>query len=108
MRPFAVSPTAAWRSSLELTGTRPRDRWMLRLSIAGLLGVLVFLAGFSLFEQDLVTAASRRADRANRLSETYQDARFWVGQEESLERKYRLEPGAEVLADHSRSQAYVG
>ena len=89
---------------MEPAGTRPGDRWMLRMSAAGLLAVLVFLAGFSLFTQHRVAGLSQRADQANRLSETYQDARYWVGQEESLERKYRLEPGADVLGMHNQAE----
>jgi hypothetical protein len=44
----------------------------------------------SLTENDLAARASG-AQRATRLGQLYGDARFWVGQEESLERKYRLE-----------------
>ena len=81
----------------------PRDgghpnRWTVRSSVAGLLAVLCFLAGFSILTQRRVARVSQRADEANRTSAIYQDARFWVGQEESLERKYRLEPGSDVLA----------
>ena len=68
------------------------------MSVAGLLAVLCFLAGFSILTQRRVIRVSERADEANRTSAIYQDARFWVGQEESLERKYRLEPGSDVLA----------
>lgn len=74
---------------------------------AGLVGVLCFLAGFSLVTQDGIAAHSRATDHANKLAAVYADARFWVGQEESLERKYRLEPGADVLARHHQARAAV-
>jgi diguanylate cyclase (GGDEF)-like protein len=77
------------------------SRWPARASIVGLLVILSFLAGFSVLTQQSVATRSERADRANRISEIYQDARFWVGQEESLERKYRLEPAPEVLGLHN-------
>jgi hypothetical protein len=52
--------------------------------VAGLLAVLCFLAGFSILTQRRVARVSQPADEANRTSAIYQDARFWVGQEESL------------------------
>jgi diguanylate cyclase (GGDEF)-like protein len=78
--------------------------WVVRASIVGLLAVLCFLAGFSLITQRRTSALSQQADQANRLSEVYQDARFWVGQEESLERKYRLEPSPDVRALHQQAE----
>jgi diguanylate cyclase (GGDEF)-like protein len=74
---------------------------------AGLLAVLSFLAGFSLVTQRGVAGHSRAADQANKLAAAYADARFWVGQEESQERKYRLEPGPDVLAQHEQAEAGV-
>jgi hypothetical protein len=74
---------------------------------AGLIAVLCFLAGFSLVTQRDVAANSRAADQANQLSTLYADTRFWIGQEESLERKYRLEPGAGVRALHNAAEAGV-
>jgi diguanylate cyclase (GGDEF)-like protein len=52
-----------------------------------------------------VVGEARRADTANRLAYIYQDARFWVGQDESLERKYRIEPSPETLSLHAQSGA---
>jgi diguanylate cyclase (GGDEF)-like protein len=60
--------------------------------------VLVLLTGFALWAAFSTNRAARQADRLSRLSDAYQQARFAVGAEESLERKYRLEPGAEVRA----------
>jgi diguanylate cyclase (GGDEF)-like protein len=89
---------------LEVFERRLADSWIVRGSIAGLLAVLCFLTGFSVLTQRRVAGLSQRADRAARLSAAYQDARFWVGQEESLERKYRLEPGPDVRALHAASE----
>ena len=75
--------------------------------VAGLVAVLCFLAVFSLVTQRGVAAHSRAADQANQLAAVYGDARFWVGQEESLERKYRLEHTADVLALHTEAEAVV-
>jgi diguanylate cyclase (GGDEF)-like protein len=63
-----------------------------------LAAVLVLLTGFALWAAFSTNRAARQADRLSRLSDAYQQARFAVGAEESLERKYRLEPGAEVRA----------
>ena len=77
---------------------------MVRASVVGLLAVLCFLAGFSVMAQNRSAALARRADTANTVSSVYQDARFWVGQEESLERKYRLEPSTDVQWLHSLAE----
>ena len=45
-----------------------KDQWIVRGSVAGLLAVLCFLAGFSVFTQRRVAAESKRADTAARLS----------------------------------------
>jgi diguanylate cyclase (GGDEF)-like protein len=86
---------------------RLAGRWALRASVVGLLVVLCVLAGFSIAAQTRIAGRSERADQATRVSEVYQDARFWVGQEESLERKYRLEPEPEVLVLHEESENNV-
>jgi diguanylate cyclase (GGDEF)-like protein len=78
-------------------------RWVARLSVVGLLAVLCFLAGFSILTEDGVAGEAARAQSAARLSALYGDARFRVGQEESLERKYRLEPGPAVLQLHTQA-----
>jgi diguanylate cyclase (GGDEF)-like protein/putative nucleotidyltransferase with HDIG domain len=79
-------------------------RWVVRAGVVGLLAVLCFLAEFSIFSQTHSLGLSQRADTASVLSGAYQDARFWVGQEESLERKYRLEPGPAVLRLHDQAE----
>ncbi len=81
------------------TAVRPSgDRLAQRSRVAGL-GVVVVLLAVSLFavwsSQATATAASM-AGHASRLSDDYAAAARAVAAEESLERKYRLEPGPEV------------
>jgi diguanylate cyclase (GGDEF)-like protein len=83
---------------------RHNDRWVVRASLAGLLVVLCFLAGFSVVTERGVAARSARADRAIRLAATYQNARHWVSEEKSVERQYRIEGGAVVRAAHRRAE----
>jgi diguanylate cyclase (GGDEF)-like protein len=80
-----------------------RGRWLARACVGGLLAVLCFLAGFSLLTESGLAGEAARAQTATRLSKLYGDARFWVGQLESLERKYRLEPGPAVLKLHTQA-----
>jgi diguanylate cyclase (GGDEF)-like protein len=79
------------------------ERWsqrraVTRLATVGLAGVLVVLTGFALWAASSTDRAARQADRLSSLRDAYQQARFAVAAEESLERKYRLEPGPEVRA----------
>jgi diguanylate cyclase (GGDEF)-like protein/putative nucleotidyltransferase with HDIG domain len=75
-----------------------QDKWAARGSVAGLLVVLCFVGGFSLWTQNRVAADSTRADTAIRLSATYQDARHWVTEAKSIERRYHFE-GSGVVRD---------
>ncbi|MFZ0386322.1 MAG: diguanylate cyclase [Solirubrobacteraceae bacterium] len=72
--------------------------------MGGLLAVLCFLAGFSLLTENDLAGRAGRAQHATRLGQLYSDGRFWVGQEESLERKYRLEPSPTVLQLHTAAE----
>jgi diguanylate cyclase (GGDEF)-like protein len=87
-----------------VAGDGSASRWVVRASVVGLLAVLCFLAGFLTITQNRSLSLSRRVDTTNTLSGAYQDARFWVGQEESLERKYRLEPAPAVLRQHDDAE----
>jgi diguanylate cyclase (GGDEF)-like protein len=80
------------------------NRWVARACVGGLLAVLCFLAGFSLLTENDLAGRASGARRATRLGQLYSDARFWVGQEESLERKYRLEPTPAVLQLHTDAE----
>jgi diguanylate cyclase (GGDEF)-like protein len=83
---------------------RHQDRWVVRASLAGLLIVLCFLAAFSVVTERGVAAKSARADRATRLSATYQDARHWVSEQKSIERQYRIEGSYVVRATHAQAE----
>ena len=73
-----------------------------RLAWLGLAFVLAFLAAFSMWMAVTTHAAADLARTAGALSETYQQAQSAVAEEESLERKYRLEP---TVAVRTRFQA---
>lgn len=57
--------------------------------------------GFSIWASLTTQQAANRTAVSVYLNDQYQQARFAVGAEESLERKYRLEPGPEPLAAHT-------
>lgn len=67
----------------------------------GLVLVLLFTTGFTLFASAATAGAERRAVTARNVSILYANARYSVGSEESLERKYRLEPGTGVARAHA-------
>ena len=83
---------------------RHKDRWIVRASLAGLVVVLCFLGGFSIVTRHSVALKSARADRATRLSATYQDARHWVGEQKSVERQYRIEGSYAVVFAHRQAE----
>ncbi|HKQ00522.1 MAG TPA: EAL domain-containing protein [Actinomycetes bacterium] len=82
-----------------------KGRTVTRLATAGLAAVLLVLTGFALWAAFSTNRAARQADRLSRLSDAYQQARFAVAAEESLERKYRLEPGPEVRQRYQEAAA---
>jgi diguanylate cyclase (GGDEF)-like protein len=90
-----------------LSADRHKDRWVVRASLAGLLVVLCFLMGFRVLTERGVAAKSARADRAIRLSATYQDARHWVSEQKSVEREYRIEGSAVVRAGHRQAGQHL-
>jgi diguanylate cyclase (GGDEF)-like protein len=85
------------------TSDRHKDRWIVRASLAGLVVVLCFLAAFSVVTERGVAAKSALADRATRLSATYQDARHWVSEQKSVERQYRIEGSYSVVFAHRQA-----
>jgi diguanylate cyclase len=82
-----------------------QGRIITRLATAGLAVALALLTGFALWAAYSTNRAAGQADRLSRLSDGYQQARFAVAAEESLERKYRLEPGPEVRAKFEQAAA---
>ena len=85
-----------------------KDQWIVRGSVAGLLAVLCFLAGFSVFTQRRAADLSKRADTAARLSTTYVDARHWVTEAKSVERRYRFEASSSVRGSHEQAKRRLG
>jgi diguanylate cyclase (GGDEF)-like protein len=79
-----------------------------RAALGGLAVVLLLLAGFGIGSARRTDRAAHRASSATELSNAYEEARFAVGEEESLERKYRLEPGPEVRAKHRQASRDLG
>jgi diguanylate cyclase (GGDEF)-like protein len=86
---------------------RTTSRLVVRLCIGGLLAVVCLMAGFAILTGKRVAADAARTDRATRVSAVYADARYWVGQEESIERKYRIEPRPEIRDLHREAEARV-
>jgi diguanylate cyclase (GGDEF)-like protein len=67
--------------------------------------VLCGMGGFAIFGVVMTQRATDAVHVAEDLNDQYQQARYWVGAEESLERKYRLEPGPDVLAAHRAAES---
>lgn len=66
------------------------------LALAGLCAVILGIGGLSFWSAKKTSDAAAQSARATRLADSFEQARFAVGAEESLERKYRLEPGPDV------------
>ncbi len=80
------------------TGTVRLGRRASRIATAGLVAVLLVVTALVLVTAGVNAAAARSADASSRLSDDYRRASTAVAAQESLERKYRLEPGPEVRA----------
>lgn len=76
-----------------------------RKIILGLCAVTVGLTALSFFAALRSNAAGQAASHAALLSDAFQRARLSVVEEESLERKYRLEPSAEIRDKHAAASA---
>ena len=76
-----------------------------RLASIGLLVVRVALPGFALWGATATYQTGLEVRRSTKLNNIYEQARDAVAAEESLERKYRLEPGPDVRARHSAAGA---
>ncbi len=90
-------------SHLGAKGTvRGRKR---RLATGGIVAVLLIVPALALWTAAVNYGASQRASHAILVSNAFEEARFALATEESLERKYRLEPGPEVRAKHAAAAA---
>ena len=72
-----------------------------RIAASGMTLVLVALAVFATWSNLAASAAARRVATATDLLESYDRARFDLSQEESLDRKYRMQPTSETSAAHT-------
>jgi diguanylate cyclase (GGDEF)-like protein/PAS domain S-box-containing protein len=97
VQPFVPKPSRLdrIRTMLRMQGQKTG-----RIASLGLLAVLVILPGFAFWGAAATYNAGVAATRATELSNFYEQARFAVGEEESLERKYRLDPDNEVRTRH--------
>jgi len=96
-------------SSAPVAPACPRDeaRAARRSRLAGsaLAVVLLAVSVFAVWSSQVTSQASVRAVHASRLSDDYAVAATAVGAQESLERKYRLEPGPDVRARYDGAAA---
>jgi diguanylate cyclase (GGDEF)-like protein/PAS domain S-box-containing protein len=70
------------------------------LASFGLAGVLIVLSIVAVWGEFSTNRAANAAKRSSELSDAFEQARFAVAAEESLNRKYRLQPSAEALGRH--------
>jgi diguanylate cyclase (GGDEF)-like protein/PAS domain S-box-containing protein len=84
---------------------RDRLRDVRRLASLGLVAVLIVLPGFAVWGAVETYRRGADARTATALSDAYEQARYALGAEESLERKYRLEPSPDVRARHHAAAA---
>jgi diguanylate cyclase len=84
-------------------GGRPGRGRNSRGATLGLTVVLLGVSGFGLWSSQSTSRSSEQALMATRLSNSFADAAKAVAAEESLERKYRLEPGPDVLARYEKA-----
>jgi diguanylate cyclase (GGDEF)-like protein/PAS domain S-box-containing protein len=76
-----------------------------RLASFGLAIILIVLPLFTFHSAFSTYQAGTAAKRASEKSNVFQDARYAIGAEESLERKYRLEPSVTVRQMHREAAA---
>ena len=101
--PWAVSPFV--HASSSAARQRPRDRVIARFASLGLVVVLVAVPGFALWAAITSFQAGAVVQQSSDVNGAYRGARYAVAEEESLERKYRLEPSDEVRARHRAAAA---
>ena len=76
-----------------------------RIASGALVLVLLAVSVFAVWTSQATSTAASRAVAANHLSDLYAQATSAVGAEESLERKYRLEPGPEIRVSYDAAAA---
>jgi diguanylate cyclase len=76
-----------------------------RVASAALVTILLGVSAFAVWTSQATNVAAQRAVKASALSDDFADAATAVAAEESLERKYRLEPGSEVRTHYNEAAA---
>jgi diguanylate cyclase (GGDEF)-like protein/PAS domain S-box-containing protein len=76
-----------------------------RLASVALALVLALLSASALLGAFFSYRSGTETKQATEISEAFEQGRFFVGAEESLERKYRLEPSSEVRELHKQAGA---
>ncbi len=101
MKPRAAA-VAAWRGLTPpaLSGGSGRTRVLGVAASLGLGLVLFSLCGFAIWAAFTADHAASDVGNSSREHSAFDAAHYAVSQEESLERKYRLEPGPDILGRH--------
>jgi diguanylate cyclase len=81
------------------------DELLAKVSAAGLFLVLVGVSAFAMWSAVSTRQSAERAIASNTLSDHYAAAAQAVAAQESMERKYRLEPGPEVRRSFDKASA---
>ena len=103
--PTTAAPTAGSVSPLPTKAGDGRVARRSRLAAGALVLVLLAVSVFAVWSSQATSQASTRSVTASGLSDDYAAAANAVGSEESLERKYRLEPGPNVQAMYDKVAA---
>lgn len=80
------------------------SRWASRAFLGTIVAVLACLAGFSILTENRVADQAAHAKSVSANSQLYGDAWYWLGQEQSLARTYRKQPGQAVLKLHAQAE----
>jgi signal transduction histidine kinase/ActR/RegA family two-component response regulator len=104
--PFADDPSAVCLGKGE-GPVETSTTWQARLAGFGLGAVLLLLAMSAVAGTLVTDRAVTRANKLTALSSAYERARFAVGEEESLERKYRLEASPQIRVRYRAAVADV-
>src|SRR4051812_17770543 len=85
-----------------------RSRWVQRrgpqFGMAAIAAAFLLLLGVVIAGSVAINDSANEAERAVILNSAYQHAASGVAAEESLERKYRLEPGPAPLEGHTAAE----
>ncbi|THF87674.1 EAL domain-containing protein [Deinococcus sp. KSM4-11] len=96
----AVPPQRGSAVDAALPSPQTKGRRVIPVALAVTFLAMALFAVLTALQSSTLTHA---VSRSVRQSDLYQKARYWVGTEESLERKYRLEPGPDILAQHAKA-----